>query len=194
MVTSPSPTLWNPYQSMLSTTDLWPKGFPDILKQGPGEEVLNEAMEMVPASSIGPIQCLPHPNHENSSRPPLLALGLKTFAHMTEEADNLFTSFSLWSLCLPKETLSSVYRGLLSQPLLWRLGLLHTAFSHSDLPTFETADDLQLQHEDQLDVDLLHAVLKTNLTACETLPECFRLIYSQNQRSEVSSIVQYNSI
>ena len=89
---------------MLATTDLWPKGFPDILKQGPGEEVLNEAMEMVPASSIGPIQCLPHPNHENSSRPPLLALGLKTFAHMTEEADNLFTSFSLWSLFLPKET------------------------------------------------------------------------------------------
>ena len=118
MVTSPSPTLWNSYPSMLATTDLWPKGFPDILKQGPGEEVLNEAMEMVPASSIGPIQCLPHPNHENSSRPPLLALGLKTFAHMTEEADNLFTSFSLWSLCLPKETLSSVYRGLLSQPLL----------------------------------------------------------------------------
>ena len=186
-VTYPTGLLWNPYPSMLATTNLWPKGFPDILKQGPGEEVLNPAMEMVPVSSIGPIQFLPHPNHENTSMPRVLALGLKTFAHMTE-ADTLFTSSSLWSLFLPNHNLSSVYRGLLSQPLLWRLGL-HTAFVRSVLPTFDTADNLP--HQDELDLDLLHAVLKTNLTACVTLPDCFRLIYSQNLRSGKSNIVQH---
>ena len=56
-VTYPTGLLWNPYPSMLGTKDLWPKGFPKVLKQGgTKEEVLNKAMEMVPAASIGPLQ------------------------------------------------------------------------------------------------------------------------------------------
>ena len=154
-------------------------------------------MEMIPASSIGPLQFLPHAKHEDPlnpeySAPPILALGLKTFAHLTE-ADTLFTSSSLWSLFLPKDPLSSVYRGLLSQPLLWRLGL-HTAFTRSSSysKTIETAAE-DVLHQDEVDVDLLHAILKTNLSACNTLPDCFQLLYSQHQKSEMSNIFKFYS-
>ena len=197
-VTYPTGILWNPYPSVLGTPALWPKGFPKTLKQGPGEDVLNQVMEMIPASSIGPLQFLPHAKHEDPlnpeySAPPILALGLKTFAHLTE-ADTLFTSSSLWSLFLPKDPLlSSVYRGLLSQPLLWRLGL-HTAFSRSSSysKTIETAAE-DVLHQDEVDVDLLHAILKTNLSACNTLPDCFQLLYSQHQKSEMSNIFKFYS-
>ena len=176
--------LWNPYPSMLGTTDRWPKGFPTTLKQGPQEEALNQVMEMVPAASIGPIQFIPMqsiPVHQSTcSGPPILALGLKTFAHMAE-SDTLFPSSSLWSLFLPSRTLSAVYRGLLSQPLLWRLGL-HTAFSYSSSSLGIIKEE---QHQEEIDISLLHALLKTDLTACKTLPKCLHLIYSQNQMSSL---------
>ena len=42
-VTYPTGLLWNPYPSMLGTKDLWPKGFPKVLRQGgTKEEVLND--------------------------------------------------------------------------------------------------------------------------------------------------------
>ena len=194
-VTYPTGLLWNPYPSMLGTKDLWPKGFPTILKQGgTKEEVLNKAMEMVPAASIGPLQFIPNPSHPftpaqsifqelpppSCSGPPILALGLKTFAHLAE-ADTLFPSPALWSLFLPSrgDTLSAVHRSLLSQPLLWRLGL-HTAFSFSSSHREATREP-----KDEIDTSLLHSLRETDLAACKTLPKCLHLIYSRNQKSSL---------
>ena len=193
-VTYPTGLLWNPYPSMLGTTDRWPKGFPTVLKKGPQEEVLNQEMEMVPAASIGPIQFIPNPSHPSTpaqsifgnstqpscSGPPTLALGLKTFAHLTE-ADTLFPSTALWSLFLPSrgDALSAVHRSILSQPLLWRLGL-HNAFSYSS-----SNREMIRESKDEIDISLLQALRETDLTACRTLHKCLHLIYSQNQRSSL---------
>ena len=74
---------------MLGLPDIWPKGFPTQLGENK-QEVLNEAIERVPAASIGIVQSLPHA--QNPQRPkavfappsPLVVLGLKTFAPLTE--------------------------------------------------------------------------------------------------------------
>ena len=130
-VTYPTGLLWNPYPSMLGVADIWPKNFPTQLREIK-QEVLNEAMEKVPAASIGIVQSLPNlqPKVILSPLSPLIALGLKTFAPLTE-GTTLFTKSALWALFLPSHETPAVLRGLLAQPLLWRLGL-HTAFS---LPT-----------------------------------------------------------
>ena len=112
-VTYPTGLLWNPYLSMLGLPDNWSKGFPTQLREDK-QEVLNEAMERVPAASIGIVQSLPHaqnpqrPHPQNPQRPkalfvppsPLVALGLKTFSPLTE-GTTLFTKSVLWALFIP---------------------------------------------------------------------------------------------
>ena len=195
-VTYPTGHLWNPYPLLLGEADVWPKGFPTVLKKEPQQEFLNGAMEMVPSASIGLIQFLPTqsppttPRHPACSGPPILALGLKSLAHLTD-ADTLFSSSAIWSLFLPSGNLSVALRGLLSQPLLWRVGL-HTAFSYSSLSTLsslsENEEDFVTQNE--IEVSLLHRLLKTDLSSCNSLPECLLLIYSQLERS---SLIQVNA-
>ena len=144
-VTYPTGHLWNPYPFLLGEADVWPKGFPTELKKEPQQESLNGAMEMVPSASIGLIQFLPTPSPPNTSRPPassgppIFALGLKSLAHLTD-ADTWFSSSAIWSLFLPSGNLSVALRGLLSQPLLWRVGL-HTAFSYSSLSTLSSPSE-----------------------------------------------------
>ena len=148
------------------------------------QEVLNEAMERVPATSIGIVQSLPAPNiqpKKSSFSPvsPLLALGLKTFAPLSE-GSTLFTKPALWSLFQPSHETPAVLRGLFAQPLLWRLGL-YTAFS---LPETSQESD----SKGVIDVQLLQALQKTNLTSCATVPSCLTQIYSQHHKADLPQL------
>ena len=176
-VTYPTGLLWNPYPTMLGSTDLWPKCFPSKVK-GTKQEVLNNAMEQIPTSSIGQMQILPRPSFgPESMRPPLhlaLALGLKTFAPLTE-ATTLFTRSALWALFLPRDAAPATQRGLLNQPLMWRLGL-HTAFSLP--PSNEENNDESSPCSSEIDTVLLRALRETNLTSCSTLAKCLTLVYA----------------
>ena len=166
-VTYPTGLLWNPYPSMLGLPDLWPKGFPPELRDVK-QEVLNEEMERVPAASIGIVQSLPIPSThvpQPSTLPPLLALGLKTFAPLADST-TLFTKSALWALFLPNHQSSATLRGLLAQPLLWRVGL-YTAFSlaTSNQQLEETPDP-----KDDIDVRFLQALRQTSFfTTCTTV-------------------------
>ena len=181
-VTYPTGLLWNPYPSLLGLTDIWPKIFPPQMKKIK-QEVLNEAMERVPATSIGIVQSLPAPNiqpKKSSFSPvsPLLALGLKTFAPLLSEGSTLFTKPALWSLFQPSHETPAVLRGLLAQPLLWRLGL-YTAFT---LPTNKQEHMEELNSKDDMDVGFLQDLHQTNLSACSTMATCLKLIYSQHHK------------
>ena len=148
------------------------------------QEVLNEAMERVPATSIGIVQSLPAPNIRSKKSPfspvsPLLALGLKTFAPLSE-GSTLFTKPALWPLFLPSHETPAVLRGLLAQPLLWRLGL-YTAFS---LPESRQESD----SKGVIDVQLLQALQKTNLTSCATVASCLTQIYSQHHKADLPQL------
>ena len=185
-VTYPTGLLWNPYPTMIGLADIWPEYFPTQLREIK-QEVLNEAMERVPAASIGVVQSLtaPNPQPETVLSPssPLLALGLKTFAPLTE-GTTLFTKSALWSLFLPNNETSAVFRGLLVQPLLWRLGL-HTAFS---LPTSSQEIRDGSHSKGDIDVRLLQALRQTNLTDCSTVVICLTLIYSQHHKDSVPQL------
>ena len=167
-VTYPTGLLWNPYPSMLGLVNVWPKHFPPELREVK-QEVLNEEMERVPAASIGIVQSLPipsspqisQPNRDSSSLPPLVALGLKTFAPLTE-GTTLFTKSALWALFLPNHQSAATLRGLLAQPLLWRAGL-HTAFSQ---PTSSQEAEEESYSEGDIDAQLLQVLQQTNLTTC----------------------------
>jgi len=185
-VTYPTGLLWNPYPSMLGVPDIWPENFPTQLREIK-QEVLNEAMERVPAASIGIVQSLPAPNPQPktilSPSSPLLALGLKTFAPLTE-GTTLFTKSALWSLFLPNNETSALLRGLLVQPLLWRLGL-HTAFS-LPMSSQETGDGSHSKGD--IDVRLLRVLRQTNLTTCATVASCLNLIYSQHHKDSLPQL------
>ena len=165
-VTYPNGLLWSPYPSILGTQE---------------QEALNQEMERVPAASIGLVQFLPYAKFKDPPTHSPLALGLKTFAFFTE-ADTLFTKSTFWALFLPSHPLSAFHRGILSQPLMWRLGI-YAAFSlfPSDLDN----EELFQSRNDSIDVDLLHALRQTNLTGCTTLEACSYLIYSQTSRCQV---------
>ena len=185
-VTYPTGLLWNPYPSMLGVPDIWPENFPTQLREIK-QEVLNEAMERLPAASIGIVQSLPAPNPQPktilSPSSPLLALGLKTFAPLTE-GTTLFTKSALWSLFLPNNETFALLRGLLAQPLLWRLGL-HTAFS-LPMSSQETGDGSHSKGD--IDVRLLRVLRQTNLTTCATVASCLNLIYSQHHKDSLPQL------
>ena len=179
-VTYPTGLLWNPYPSMLGVSDTWPKNFPAQLREIK-QEVLNEAMERVPAASIGIVQSLPALNPQLvSPLSPMIALGLKTFAPLTE-GTTLFTKSALWALFLPNHETSAVLRGLFAQPLLWRLGL-YTAFS---LPSSSQKNWERSYSAAGIDVQLLEALQQTNLTACANVVNCLALIYSQHHEVDL---------
>ena len=188
-VTYPTGLLWNPYPSMLGAdADIWPQNFPPHLREIK-QEVLNEVMERVPAASIGIVQNLPPPPNPQpqsvfSPSSPVVALGLKTFAPLTE-GTTLFTKLALWALFLPKHETSAVLRGFLAQPLLWRLGQ-YTAFSLSKISQ-ETKEGSDAKG-DIIDIQLLQALRQTNLTACATLVNCLTLIYSQHHRESLQQL------
>jgi hypothetical protein len=149
-------------------------------------------MERVPAASIGIVQSLPHP--QNPQRPkalfappsPLVALGLKTFAPLTE-GTTLFTKSSLWALFLPNHEISSaVIRGFLLQPLLWRLGL-HTAF-YAPISSQVEVDEELYSKKDVVDVQFLQVLRQINLTACATVITCLNLIYSQHYKASLPQL------
>ena len=178
-VTYPTGLLWNPYPTMVGSTDIWPTCFPSKLK-GTKQEVLNDVMEKIPTSSIGQMQILPQPSFgAEAMRPPLhlaLALGLKTFAPLTE-ATTLFTRSALWALFLPKDTAPASQRGFLTQPLMWRLGL-HTAFS---LPTSNKENNNKASPcSSEIDMVHLKSLRETILTSCNTLAKCLNLVYSEH--------------
>ena len=188
-VTYPTGLLWNPYPSMLGLPDIWPTSFPTQLREVK-QEALNEAMERVPAASIGIVQNLP--DSQNPQQPlksvlpplsPLVALGLKTFAPLTK-GTTLFTKSALWALFAPKHETSALLRGLLVQPLLWRLGL-HTAFSASI--SSQEADEGSNSKGD-IDVQLLQVLQQINLTSCATVVTCLTLIYSQHQAASLPQL------
>ena len=187
-VTYPTGLLWNPFPSMLAVSDTWPKNFPAQLREIK-QEVLNEAMERVPAASIAIVQSLPTLNPQLvSPLSPMIALGLKTFAPITE-ATTLFTKSALWALFLPKHETSAVIRGLFAQPLLWRLGL-YTAFS---LSTSSQENREKSYSEADIDVQLLEALQQTNLTACANVVDCLTLIYSQHHEVDLPHLVAWLS-
>ena len=185
-VTYPTGLLWNPYPSMLPLPDLWPKGFPPELREVK-QEVLNEEMERVPAASIGILQSFPLPSThvpQPSTLPPLLALGLKTFAPLADST-TLFTKSALWALFLPNHQSSATLRGLLVQPLLWRVGL-YTAFS---LATSNQQLEEGSDSKDDIDVRLLQALRQTSFfTTCTTVASCLKLIYSQHHKTGQSHL------
>ena len=186
-VTYPTGLLWNPYPSMLGLFDMWPKGFPPQLREVK-QEVLNEAMERVPAASIGIVQSLPDPQNPSKSvlspLSPLIALGLKTFAPLTE-GTTLFTKSALWALFSPNHETSALLRGFLAQPLLWRLGL-HTAFSA--VATSNQESDEGSNSKGEIDVQLLQVLHQTNLTTCATVVTCLTLIYSQHHEASLPQL------
>ena len=191
-VTYPTGLLWNPYPSMLGTPDLWPKGFPAELREVK-QEVLNEEMERVPATSIGIVQSLPRPSTPSIPHPltlpPLLALGLKTFAPLADST-TLFTKSALWALFLPNhQSSSATLRGLFAQPLLWRVGL-YTAFSLATLSDQQLEEGPDSEDDfDDIDVRLLQALRQTNFsTTCTTVASCLKLIYSQHHKTGQSHL------
>jgi len=191
-VTYPTGLLWNPYPSMLGTPDLWPKGFPAELREVK-QEVLNEEMERVPATSIGIVQSLPRPSTPSIPHPltlpPLLALGLKTFAPLADST-TLFTKSALWALFLPNhQSSSATLRGLFAQPLLWRVGL-YTAFSLATLSDQQLEEGPDSEDDfDDIDVRLLQALRQTNFsTTCTTVAGCLKLIYSQHHKTGQSHL------
>ena len=171
-VTYPTGLLWNPYPTMMGSSDLWPACYPSKLKSTK-QEVLNDAMEKVPTSSIGQMQILLRPTLGSQPLHLTLALGLKTFAPLTE-ATTLFTRSSLWALFLPKDTSPATQRGRLAQPLMWRLGL-HTAFS---LAQGSEENWKASSRSCEIDMVLLRTLRETNLTRCTTLAACLYLLYS----------------
>ena len=182
-VTYPTGLLWNPYPCMLGLPNVWPKDFPPELREFK-QEVLNEEMERVPAASIGIVQSLHNPSthiHQPSttplSLPPLVALGLKTFAPLTD-SPTLFMKSALWALFLPNHQSSATLRGLLAQPLLWRAGL-YTAFS---LPNSKQESEGGLDSKHDIDVKFLQVLQQTNLTACTTVTACMMSIYSEHHK------------
>ena len=180
-VTYPTGLLWNPYPSMLGFDHIWPKNFPAQMREVK-QEVLNQEMERVPVSSIGIVQSLPAPNPQSNKTIPsplssLIAVGLKTFAPLSE-GTTTFTKSALWALFLPNHESSAVLRGLLAQPLLWRLGL-YTAFT---LPTNKQEHMEELDSKDDMDVGFLQDLHQTNLSACSTMATCLKLIYSQHYK------------
>ena len=191
-VTYPTGLLWNPYPCMLGMPNVWPKHFPTELREVK-QEVLNEEMERVAAASIGIVQSLhlpitssthiPQPNRDSSSLPPLVALGLKTFAPLTE-GTTLFTKSALWALFLSNHQSAATLRGLLAQPLLWRVGL-HTAFSKT---TSSQEAEEESYSEGDIDAQLLQVLQQTNLTACATVATCLILIYSQNYKESLPQL------
>ena len=87
-VTYPTGLLWNPYPSMLGAANIWPQNFPPQLREIK-QEVLNEAMERVPAASIGIVQNLPpppNPQPQSVFSPASLIVALGSYIHLTYAA------------------------------------------------------------------------------------------------------------
>ena len=108
---------------------------------------------------------------------PLIALGLKTFAPLTE-GTTLFRKSALWALFLPNHQFSATLRGLLAQPLLWRVGL-YTAVSP---PSSNQESKEGLDSEEDMDVRFLHILQQTDFSACTTVTACMKLIYSRHHK------------
>ena len=185
-VTYPTGLLWNPYPTMLGEFDMWPQNFPPELKSVK-QEVLNKQMERVPATSIGVVQSLPAPDPQYmqvASTHPFVALGLKTFAPLTDST-TLFRKPALWALLLPDRHSPAFFRGLLVQPLLWRLAL-HTAFSFNKSSLQETSD--VSSSEDNVDLELLKDLQQTNLTDCFSVVSCLTYIYSTHNKADLEHL------
>ena len=186
-VTYPTGLLWNPYPTMLGKFDMWPQNFPPELKSVK-QEVLNKEMERVPATSIGVVQSLPAPDPQYkqvaSTHPPLVALGLKTFAPLTDST-TLFRKPALWALLFPDHQSPAFFRGLLVQPLLWRLGL-HIAFSFNK-SSLQGNSDVS-SSEDNVDLELMKDLQQTNLTDCFSVVSCLTHIYSTHNKADLEHL------
>ena len=150
------------------TSSYLPVTYPVGLAWPAHHQELSLARESVPASTVAVVHFL---DDASLLTPPLLAVGLKTFVPMTGHS-TLFLQPALWSLLLPQHPSPSSLRALLSQPLLWRLGL-HTALG---LSWTQAPNKTSGPEEDRS--KLMQSLLDTDLTSCSSLPDCLVTLYS----------------
>ena len=130
-------------------------------------------MEMVPAPTVGVL----HSDMDNDlHQPPIQVVGLKTFVPPGDHA-TLFSQGALWSLFLSNLPDAPALRSLLSQPVLWRLGL-HVAISRllveADVRKHQSRGDQEDRRE------LMEALLDVDLSTCATIQDCMVQIYTHH--------------